>query len=325
MPFPFLKLPPEIRNKVYNLLLITSHPHRSLTPDIIGQVVRGEFEWNMCPDMGDSVSLLRTCKLVHQEASSILYGSNWFYFMERPSLGEDDEDEDNGGADIPICDHMFVYPWLRLIGAQNRMHLRNLRLHFTGETFFYCRGESNRFTSEVVTRTGGEYLVDALEFLGRGHALAMIEIVFSPLECTDTEFKQMFQHLFRRRSESRLIRQMESFSGLKQLIVGDLYQEEMESCPEAYASFLSVKMGMEGKQPAEEPQGSVAAKPSHGKSLAKKIKELVEERDRLELQALETNQKLRDEVGKLQAIEDTLSQAQNALSEAQKHKSIFGG
>ncbi|KAA6408552.1 MAG: hypothetical protein FRX48_07634 [Lasallia pustulata] len=100
---------------------------------------------------------------------------------------------------------------------------------------------------------------------------------------------------------------MESFSGLKQLIVGDLNQEEMEACPEAYASFL------------------VVAKPSHGKSLAEKIKELIEERDRLERQALETNQKWRDEVGKLQAIEDTLSQAQNALSEAQKYNSIFGG
>lgn len=214
--------------------------------------------------------------------------------------------------DVPACHYMFLHLWLRLIGAQNRMQLRRIWLIFTKKTYFYCQGEANTFTSKTVKGPGGEYLVDALELLARGHALKSINIGFN----VDYDVEKMFQHLFRRRSESRLIRQLENLSGLGELILDrELDQDEMKSHPEAYASFGSVKLCMEAKRPDELSQRSMATEPSQPKSLTEKIKELEEERDRLKRKTLQPNQQWRKDVRRVDAIDDILNKVQAAVAE----------
>lgn len=315
MAFTFLQLPPEIRNKIYRLLLITSNGAKGLTPDVIGHLARSRRTWEYRADMGDSLPLLRTCKLVNQEASSILYGGHGFNFDDEPIDADDDRT-----AGSPICQLMFLYPWLCLIGTQNRWRLRDIWLIFAKKNFFYCRGETNTFTSKTVTGTGGEYLVDALELLAGGHALTTMHIV---LDDTMGDQEILFQHLFRRSSESRLIRQMEDFSGLEQLSLDEELNEDSlkKYCPEAYAIFRFVKLRMEMKRPVQLPRRSMVTDPSDSTSLGKKIAELEEERDRLKQEAMQMNRQLRRQVRKVEGIENTLSEIQTVLSKSQNPQS----
>lgn len=314
MPFTFLQLPPEIRNKIYRLLLITSDRVKDLAPDVIGHLARSRRTWVYRADMGDSLSLLRTCEQVNQEASSILYGGHGFIFDEQLINDEDDE-----SAGSPICQFMFFYSWLRLIGTQNRLRLRKIWLVFAKKKFFYCRGETNTFTSKTVTGTGGEYLVDALELLAGGHALTTMHIV---LDDSMGDEENLFQHLFRRSSESRLIRQMEDFSGLEQLSLDEgLDEDSLKTYPEAYASFRFVKMRMETKRPGQLPRRSMVTDRSDPTSLGKKIAELEEERDRLKQEAIQMNRQLKRHVGEFRGIENTLSEIQTVLSKSQNPQS----
>lgn len=314
MPFTFLQLPPEIRNKIYRLLLITSDRVKDLAPDVIGHLARSRRTWEYRADMGDSLSLLRTCTQVNQEASSILYGGHGFHFDDEPINADDD---DTAGS--PICQFMFFYSWLRLIGTQNRLRLREIWLIFARKKFFYCRGEANTFTFKTVTGTGAEYLVDALELLAGGHALTTMHIVFND-SMGDEEV--LFQHLFRRSSESRLIRQMEDFSGLEQLSLDEeLDEDSLKTYPEAYASFRFVKLRMETNRPVQLPRPSMVTDPSDSTSLGKKIAELEEERDRLKQEALQMDRQLRRQVRKVEGIENTLSEIQTVLSKSQNPQS----
>ncbi|KAK4451261.1 hypothetical protein QBC34DRAFT_424111 [Podospora aff. communis PSN243] len=73
-PFEFLQLPGEIRNRIYRLLLVQSDPienfliHNPFPPYI------GSPHVNLCGQ------LLRTCREIHSEATSILYGENTWSF-----------------------------------------------------------------------------------------------------------------------------------------------------------------------------------------------------------------------------------------------------
>jgi hypothetical protein len=86
----FLGLPPELRNSIYKFMLTNAEPlHVAFTfppprhhPNVWIKLVR-------TPDNEGPVggsNMLRTSKLTHQEARSILYGSNVFLFMEPQTL-----------------------------------------------------------------------------------------------------------------------------------------------------------------------------------------------------------------------------------------------
>lgn len=68
----FLDLPAELRNKIYRHLSRGPHPYH-LHP-LVGTT-------NLRPlSRVSGITLLSTCKQVHDEASSILYGENGFLF-----------------------------------------------------------------------------------------------------------------------------------------------------------------------------------------------------------------------------------------------------
>ncbi|GAB7354187.1 hypothetical protein MBLNU459_g4739t1 [Dothideomycetes sp. NU459] len=72
-PGPFLSLPPEIRNQIYMLLL--SPPYITLLRKISTRSLCSDY---VLPSTGLCPALLGTCKQIHAEALTILYGSNTF-------------------------------------------------------------------------------------------------------------------------------------------------------------------------------------------------------------------------------------------------------
>ena len=78
---PLFLLSPEIRTMIYSLLLTTSeqiafeeHPRRPLS------YLRRMRPKDLTPDLHPSI--LRTCRLIYQEACPLLYRGNSFYFRE---------------------------------------------------------------------------------------------------------------------------------------------------------------------------------------------------------------------------------------------------
>ena len=92
--FPLLSLPPELRNTVYRLLLTTPHTPIEL-PRITRDVAIRAREWIKCKNSRSKkarfkslfLEILETCKQVHDEGSSILYGCNVFKFRSCHSEG----------------------------------------------------------------------------------------------------------------------------------------------------------------------------------------------------------------------------------------------
>ncbi|KAF7198108.1 hypothetical protein HII31_00464 [Pseudocercospora fuligena] len=80
-PFPFLSLPPELRDQIYSHLLSTQH-----AIDIFRY--QKQFTCTKSSDSNEEnpegvhipVDILRTCRQIYTEATPILYGSNRFVF-----------------------------------------------------------------------------------------------------------------------------------------------------------------------------------------------------------------------------------------------------
>ncbi len=60
----FLKLPPEVRNKIYDLLFLSKHP----------------VDFTANQNHSHSAQFLSTCKTVYNEGRAVLYGNNSFHF-----------------------------------------------------------------------------------------------------------------------------------------------------------------------------------------------------------------------------------------------------
>ena len=68
-PSPFLRLPPEVRLQIYRLLLLS---HQS-----VRMVRHSKNRSTSCPN-GLFPAILSTCRLIHREATDVLYGENRF-------------------------------------------------------------------------------------------------------------------------------------------------------------------------------------------------------------------------------------------------------
>lgn len=85
--FPFLRLPPELRNVTYRILLTTPNAPVEM-PRITRDIATRAGEWVKCRDSRSKrakfkslfLEILETCKQVHGEGSSIFYGCNVFKF-----------------------------------------------------------------------------------------------------------------------------------------------------------------------------------------------------------------------------------------------------
>ncbi|MCJ1297905.1 hypothetical protein MMC08_000693 [Hypocenomyce scalaris] len=240
-------------------------------------------------DVADGLPLLRACKQINQEASTVLYGRNKFYFDDTPH---------QRGATTVTCDFMFLYQWLRNIGMQNRMRLRTIELYFNTDQFYYSRGEHSRLSGAATTQNFAKHLIDAFELLARGHALSKLEINF---DLPSNNHGRLFRALFYNVQESGLIWQLGQITGLQELLC-DRGQMDRYSAlyPASYGLFKRLKKRMEAK----EVTGKAA---HHPQGLDEQIMTLEDEQRKLKQKVLETDRQCRKDVRRIREIDDVLS------------------
>ena len=159
----FLTLPPELRNKVYRLLFIAKKDLVFYFPD------------NFCL----SSAFLRTCRQIHEEGRSILYGENTFVFERNkytraplwsPSLKE------IGYKDMRL--------FLKLIGPRNLSMIRDIRLVFEdampSSTPYLHNQEARRFVND-------EHLIDCMHILDSQSELREISLCFHGRRCLQAD------------------------------------------------------------------------------------------------------------------------------------------
>lgn len=307
MPFPFLQLPPEIRNKVYRLLLVTKHRQQCIFADVNGTARRLNLCWGYLPDMGDSLSLLVTFKMINQEASTVLYGNNRYLFDDRPYT--------SGETGIPACDFTYLYSWMCRIGAENRRRLRWINLRFRSWAFCYCHGEASIVDGYPVQSPGAQYLIKVFELLAKGHGLRHLRLEINSMNKYVSDEMQ-YRHLFRPPNSSQLMTQMMKIHGLGELqsVVGNVVRKG-NGCTNEDMVFKNLKEQMEAKEPVEQPPSSIPQDVSQQQTLGGRIKGLEEKCEALKKTALRTNQQWKKEVRQIMEMEVTLFKIHAAVSE----------
>ncbi|OCK79221.1 hypothetical protein K432DRAFT_383284 [Lepidopterella palustris CBS 459.81] len=162
----FMSLPPELRNKVYRLLFVASRELNFVSPD------------NFCL----SSAFLRTCRQVHDEGTSILYGENSFHFerhwrMRAPFW--DPVPKEIGFKDMRL--------FLKMIGTVNLARIRTMRIIFEdakpSSAPYLNSQEERRFVHD-------EHLLDCLRLL-RQSELKKLTLCFhgrKTMTATDAKF-----------------------------------------------------------------------------------------------------------------------------------------
>ena len=129
--FPFLRLPPEIRNRIYCLLFnlpSSGHCHTLLPTARPGSKSR-----SMNHSISSGLGLLTACASVHSEAISILYGYAIFAFNDEGY----DSSIHNYDAEIKYCGITSMYTFLQIIGKRNRELLRYMSIGVTNPRYSY--------------------------------------------------------------------------------------------------------------------------------------------------------------------------------------------
>ena len=156
MPFPFQRLPPEIRHMIYDLAL--SIPGE-ISPISFG--FRGTWSrpGNNHPKPSICVGIVRTCEEIRAEAAAVLYGGNKFLL-----------------TDTRIPGNFFgSYAFLVKIGRRNRYHLRHLIFNIPNLE------QSTWATENDTTRVIG----DCFELLALGHRLDILDLRFGGVQLTN--------------------------------------------------------------------------------------------------------------------------------------------
>lgn len=173
----FLKLPPELRNKVYNLVFKDKTKFDFLSPT----------------NLQHSSAFLRTCRQVYEEGRTVLYGENVFYFarnkeMRRPFWAA--ERKEIGYKDLRL--------FLKTIGPSNVSYIRHLWLCFDdatpSSTPHLKRSEERRYVHDG-------HLIECLKVLAKQAQLKKVTLTFwgrRALATTDTRF---LEHLCKLRAD----------------------------------------------------------------------------------------------------------------------------
>lgn len=163
----FLKLPPELRNKVYTLAFKD----------------KDKFEFLSPTNFKHSAAFLRTCKQVYEEGRTILYGENTFYFgrnkeMRRPHWAS--ERKEIGYKDLRL--------FLQTVGHINVSYIRHLWLCFDdatpSTTPHLKRSEERRYVHDG-------HLIECLKVLANQARLKKVTLTFwgrRALATTDARF-----------------------------------------------------------------------------------------------------------------------------------------
>ncbi|KAJ4341249.1 hypothetical protein N0V87_001990 [Didymella glomerata] len=159
----FTDLPPELRNKIYRLAFVRDNTFQI-------PACRPWGNGNLC----QSGQFLSTCKLVHNEGCSILYGENTFAFERHESTrGTFYEHEPK---EIGYLDALQFF---KMIGPENIQYLRDLKIVFNdarpSDTPQASSNEDRRYMTDDVLINVLRILRHAklrklsLAFMGRRH------------------------------------------------------------------------------------------------------------------------------------------------------------
>ncbi|RDI81297.1 hypothetical protein Vi05172_g8598 [Venturia inaequalis] len=163
----FLKLPPELRNKVYNLVFKD----------------KSKFDFLSPTNIQHSSAFLRSCKQIYEEGRTVLYGENIFYFarnkeMRRPFWAA--ERKEIGYKDLRL--------FLKTIGPSNVSYMRHLWLCFDdatpSSTPHLKRSEERRYVHDG-------HLIECLKALATQAQLKKVTLTFwgrRALAMTDARF-----------------------------------------------------------------------------------------------------------------------------------------
>ncbi|KAK3207781.1 hypothetical protein GRF29_96g392781 [Pseudopithomyces chartarum] len=114
-PLSFTDFPAELRNKFYRMLFVTE--------DVL--CIPADRTTANKDSLKRSSQFLRTCKLIHREGCSILYGENSFYFDRNPNT--------RGSFWEPFpkeIGYKDLRMFLQVIGTENLLYLRDITLKF---------------------------------------------------------------------------------------------------------------------------------------------------------------------------------------------------
>ena len=174
MPFPFFRLPFELRYIIYQYLFTPEYRDSFIAPDV------GHICCTLMlhpPDTGQwpafiglkcqALPLMQTCQQAHDESTSVLYGDNTFRFDY-----------------VPYDDFWDFYPFLSVIGRENRMKLRHLDLRFNtcttfaGTPFAVREVDTVWDTKHKSDPTMTSSTCNALDFLSERHRLQSLVLRF---------------------------------------------------------------------------------------------------------------------------------------------------
>jgi hypothetical protein len=108
----FTDLPPELRNSIYRHAFVRKAQF---------SIPQHSSDAGLC----QSAQFLRTCKLVHDEGCSILYGENEFYFSRHH-----DTRAPFWEPKLKEIGYQDALQFLKMIGPENIQYLRDIRLDF---------------------------------------------------------------------------------------------------------------------------------------------------------------------------------------------------
>lgn len=185
MTFPFLRLPPELRNRIYDLALCT--PGEIYPVGCECYVVCSDEPGAAAEKLSININLLQTCKMIHAEGSALLYGANRFLF---------------GAAGVSNLSGL--YPFLVRIGRSNRLQLRHLTISIPKLT---------RFAWEKHI-SGAQVLGESFDLLSLGHGLRVLELQFQD---TGPVFGRRCRDFFT--SGTRVVDKLMKIKHIKELVL----------------------------------------------------------------------------------------------------------
>ena len=174
MPLTLESLPNDIRMEIYRNVL-------KGTDDIHPDPDNGRFDHDMPTGKPSGcLPILLTSKLLHEEATSVLYSENTFIFSEHP-IGATPFFTASVNAALPRCDFTTMYDFVLAIGSHNRHKLRRIKLEFRVVSQFMD------FPNELAHARpagygGGAVLAEAIELLARTNRLTIVEIARIPFQ-----------------------------------------------------------------------------------------------------------------------------------------------
>ena len=221
VPFPFFRLPFDVRRMIYEEVFKTPRADKTITPDLSYHRRQLGRRFSECT-VNNGLALLQSCQQAHEEATAVLYGNKIFYFddasygtvrieasahchycseespihWDRPvSMTPDircrDAHDGKHYIFLPRCDFVSMYDWLFKVGERNRLKIRHIHISLSDSQFAKVLGERHldddpRKPSPV----GGDLIEKALGLLAQGHNLDTFGFSFQQryLDLLDAEY-----------------------------------------------------------------------------------------------------------------------------------------